>query len=89
MNHGLPKPAAPRVLEWAAAAAIGGFLLGYHAGVISGALLFIREDFGLGDFEHSVAKPPAILGADPRTGTSPWIRVPRTPGRPLGPRAWD
>jgi sugar porter (SP) family MFS transporter len=63
MNQGLVKQASPRVLGWATEAATGGFLFGYHAGVISGALLFIREDFTLGDFEQGALVSALALGA--------------------------
>jgi len=38
------------VYRVAAVAALGGLLFGYDTGVVSGALLFIRDDFGLGSF---------------------------------------
>jgi sugar porter (SP) family MFS transporter len=48
---------------WATRAALGGFLFGYHAGVISGALLFISADFDLGDFEQGALVSILPLGA--------------------------
>src|SRR5688500_15522373 len=52
-----------RAFLWATTAALGGFLLGYHTGVISGALLFIREDFGLSAFEQGALVGLFPLGA--------------------------
>ena len=34
--------------------AIGGFLLGYDTGVVSGALLLVDDRFNLGTFEHEL-----------------------------------
>lgn len=47
----------------AAVAALGGLLFGYDTGVVSGALLFIREDFGLGTFGQSVVVSILLVGA--------------------------
>jgi sugar porter (SP) family MFS transporter len=51
------------LLRWACSAALGGFVFGYQLGVISGALLFIREDFGLSDLEQGALVSVVPLGA--------------------------
>jgi MFS transporter, SP family, galactose:H+ symporter len=53
------------VLTWALAAALGGLLFGFHAGVVSGALFFIRDDFELGELEQGVLVSALALGAMP------------------------
>jgi sugar porter (SP) family MFS transporter len=57
----------PFVLLVAAIAALGGLLFGYDTGVISGAILFITKDFGLGrtltEFTVSVVLAGCILGS--------------------------
>ncbi|KDP36438.1 hypothetical protein JCGZ_09508 [Jatropha curcas] len=60
----------PYVLRLALSAGIGGFLFGYDTGVISGALLYIREDFEsvnkktwLQETIVSMAVAGAIIGA--------------------------
>lgn len=54
-----------RLLRWAIVAGVGGFGLGFHAGVVSGVLLFVRNDFGLGDFEQGLLVSALALGAMP------------------------
>jgi sugar porter (SP) family MFS transporter len=44
-------------------AAIAGLLFGYDTGVISGAILFIREDFHLGPSEVGIVVSAVLLGA--------------------------
>ena len=44
-------------------AAIGGLLFGYDTGVISGALLFIRDDLHAGDFGQQAIVSALLLGA--------------------------
>jgi SP family galactose:H+ symporter-like MFS transporter len=52
-----------RLFSWATGATFGGFLFGYQLGVISGALLFIRKEFGLGAFEQGALVSSVLLGA--------------------------
>src|SRR5580704_2942935 len=47
----------------AAIAAVGGLLFGYDTGVISGALLFLREAFHLSSFMLGVVTSIALAGA--------------------------
>ncbi|HEV2444260.1 MAG TPA: hypothetical protein VGT07_17170, partial [Steroidobacteraceae bacterium] len=47
--------ATPRSIRVALVAALGGFLLGFDATVISGAVPFIRDYFGLGGTSGSLA----------------------------------
>lgn len=51
------------VRRWAIAITIGSFLFGFDTGIISGALLFIREEFNLNSFEQSSAVSILLLGA--------------------------
>jgi SP family galactose:H+ symporter-like MFS transporter len=48
---------------WALSAAMAGLSFGYQVGAISGALLFIRRDFGLSGFEQGVLVGALPLGA--------------------------
>jgi SP family galactose:H+ symporter-like MFS transporter len=51
------------LLVWAVSATLGGFVFGYEIAVISGALLFLRRDFGLGGFEQGALVSVVPLGA--------------------------
>jgi SP family galactose:H+ symporter-like MFS transporter len=55
---------APRpLLVWTFSATLGGFAFGYELAVISGALLFLRQDFGLGALEQGALVSIVPLGA--------------------------
>ena len=51
------------VLFVAAMAALGGLLFGYDTGVISGAILFIRHDFGLSTSLQAIVVSIVLIGA--------------------------
>ena len=55
--------AARAVVLTAAIAGLGGLLFGYDTGVIAGALLFIKPDFGLGSFEAGLVVGAVPVGA--------------------------
>ncbi|HUI43243.1 MAG TPA: sugar porter family MFS transporter [Terriglobia bacterium] len=44
-------------------AAVGGLLFGYDTGVISGALIFIKQDFGLSIFRQELVVSVVLVGA--------------------------
>lgn len=52
-----------RLVVWGLSAATAGFLFGYQAGVISGALLFVRREFALSDVEQGALVSMLPLGA--------------------------
>jgi hypothetical protein len=47
----------------AATAALGGLLFGFDTGVISGAILFIKGEFGLTPFTEELLVSAALVGA--------------------------
>jgi sugar porter (SP) family MFS transporter len=57
------RHAARNVILTAAIAGLGGLLFGYDTGVIAGALLFIKPDFGLGSFESGMVVGAVPIGA--------------------------
>lgn len=57
----VPVPRIVRVLT--AVAALGGLLFGYDTGVISGALLYLKDDFDLSPFEQEAVVGGATGGA--------------------------
>jgi len=51
------------VIVAAAISALGGLLFGYDTGVISGAILFIRQDFGLSEGWEEIVVSSVLWGA--------------------------
>lgn len=62
----------PFLLQIAAIAAIGGFLFGYDTGVISGALLFIKDDLHASHLEQQAVVGSLLLGAIAGAIVSGW-----------------
>ncbi len=50
-----------RMITLTALAALGGFLFGYDTGVVSGAMLLIRDDFNLTDEEQEVVVTSTVV----------------------------
>ncbi|HEX2313034.1 MAG TPA: sugar porter family MFS transporter [Thermomonospora sp.] len=61
--HQIPREGLHRIWVWAVAISLGGFLFGFDTGVISGALLFIRPEFGLNALEQGSVVSVLLLGA--------------------------
>jgi sugar porter (SP) family MFS transporter len=61
-NTGLPKVSARPVYLAAMVAAIGGFLFGFDTAVINGAIVFIKQQFGLSDSQTEIAAGSLLLG---------------------------
>jgi sugar porter (SP) family MFS transporter len=59
----IPAKGLRKVWRWAGVIALGGFLFGYDTGVVSGALLFIKKEFGLNAFEQGSVVSVLLLGA--------------------------
>jgi MFS transporter, SP family, galactose:H+ symporter len=64
-SDGIPDRAPGRRFVYLAAAfaGLGGLLFGYDTGVISGAALFLKNDFALSDFALSVIVSGVLAGA--------------------------
>jgi SP family galactose:H+ symporter-like MFS transporter len=59
-----PNEGHPHIIYVVAAlSALGGLLFGYDTGVISGAILFIRQDFALSDFTVGLVVSAVLIGA--------------------------
>jgi SP family galactose:H+ symporter-like MFS transporter len=56
-------PGQRQLPGWALSATLGGFMFGYELAVISGALLFLRDDFALNGFEQGALVSIVPLGA--------------------------
>jgi len=54
--------AAGYVFRVAAVAALGGFLFGYDISIISGALIFLKKEFGLSPYQEGFAVSSAAIG---------------------------
>ena len=59
----VPEEGLRQIRRWAWVIALGSFLFGYDTGVISGALLFLKEDLHLNDFEQGSVVSVLLLGA--------------------------
>ncbi|MER7722617.1 sugar porter family MFS transporter [Streptomyces sp. NPDC096323] len=66
-THGPLTEVAPegirKITRWAAAIALGGFLFGFDTGVVSGALLYLKKDFGLNSFQQGSVVSVLLIGA--------------------------
>lgn len=61
--RGATASARHYVATVAAVAALGGLLFGYDTGVMSGALLYLRPDFGLDPMQEGFVTASLLLGA--------------------------
>jgi SP family galactose:H+ symporter-like MFS transporter len=59
----VPPEGLRRIGRWGLVIALGSFLFGFDTGVISGALLFIKKEFGLGAFQQGSVVSVLLLGA--------------------------
>lgn len=59
----VPPEGVRKITLWAVAIALGGFLFGFDTGVVSGALLYIRDDFDLNSFEQGSVVSVLLIGA--------------------------
>lgn len=59
----IPEAGVRKVRRWGMAIALGGFLFGFDTGVVSGALLFFKHEFGLSAFQQSSVVSILLIGA--------------------------
>ena len=59
----IPPSGIKKIEFWAALIALGGFLFGFDTGVVSGALLYVRDDFDLNSFEQGSVVSVLLIGA--------------------------
>ena len=59
----VPEEGLRQIRRWAWVIALGSFLFGYDTGVVSGALLFLKEDLHLDDFQQGSVVSVLLLGA--------------------------
>src|SRR4051794_14269340 len=59
----VPEAGLKQTRRWGYLIALGSFMFGFDTGVISGALLFIKQDFDLSSFEQSSVVSVLLLGA--------------------------
>ena len=59
----VPEPALRKIGVYGFLIALGSFMFGYDTGVISGALLFIKQDLGLSDFQQGSVVSVLLIGA--------------------------
>ena len=63
MRHPSPGTYNASIYLVAGIAALGGLLVGYNTGVISGAILFIQKDFHLNGTQEEIAVSAGLMGA--------------------------
>jgi sugar porter (SP) family MFS transporter len=61
-NNGLPEASARSVYLPTMVAAIGGLLFGFDTAVINGAIVFIKQQFGLSNSQTEMAASSLLLG---------------------------
>ncbi|MET9776966.1 sugar porter family MFS transporter [Streptomyces sp. NPDC006367] len=59
----VPAAGLRKIRRWAITIAVGGFLFGFDTGVVSGALLYIRDDLGLNSFEQGSVVSVLLIGS--------------------------
>jgi MFS family permease len=64
VDEALPMPPASRLYVYmvATVAAMGGFLFEYDLSIISGAMLYLKDVFGLDDVQEGFAMASAVIG---------------------------